>query len=86
MDRHKIFRTKTYSPECLRKKKFILSLREPVAREVSWFHHYYSNCLKNRPELFCPDHLGGPNFHVTFHDYVARLDLSHSSKFLLAKP
>ena len=64
-----------YSPDCLRKKKFILSLREPIATDVSWFHHYYGNCLRNAPGEYCP-HPGGPDFHDTFHDCVVRLDLN----------
>ena len=59
-----------YSPECLRRKKFILSLREPISRDFSWFSHYYGECKKH-DSGFCP-HKGGPDFHDTFHDYVKR--------------
>ena len=59
-----------YSPECLRKKKFILSLREPISRDFSWFSHYFGECKKG-DYGFCPSH-GGPDFHDTFHDYVKR--------------
>ena len=72
-----------YTPECLRKKKFILSLREPIAREVSWFHHYYGNCLRSSG-MDCSDHIGGSGINDTFHKYVARLDASpiHQSYYL----
>lgn len=53
-----------YSPECLRQKKFILSLREPVAREVSWFHHYFGNGLRFN------DASADQNRHLTFHERV----------------
>ena len=59
-----------YSPESLRRKKFIIALREPTCREYSWFAHYYGECRK-RHIAFCP-HPGGPEFHDTFHDYVRR--------------
>jgi hypothetical protein len=35
-----------YSVESLKKKKFILILREPVAREFSWYRHRMRSCLK----------------------------------------
>lgn len=35
-----------YSPEQLRRKKYILTLREPVARLYSWFKHSYGECAK----------------------------------------
>ena len=51
-----------YSPESFRKKKFILSLREPIAREFSWFAHSYGEEKKLNP-----------NFHDTFHDFIRRI-------------
>ena len=51
-----------YSPESFRKKKFILSLREPIAREFSWFAHCYGESKKLNP-----------NFHDTFHDFIRRI-------------
>ena len=59
-----------YSPECLRQKKFILSLWEPISRDFSWFNHYYGEC-KKYDLAYCPSK-GGPHFHDTFHDYVGR--------------
>ena len=61
---------KLYSPESLRQKKFILSLRDPISRDFSWFSHYYGEC-KKYDTPFCPSK-GGPHFHDTFHDYVER--------------
>lgn len=59
-----------YSPECLRKKKFILSLREPVVASFSWFAHTYGEC-KKADHSFCymP---GGPGFHDTYHQKLKR--------------
>ena len=51
-----------YSPESFRKKKFILSLREPIAREFSWFAHSYGEEKKLNPK-----------FHDTFHDFIRRI-------------
>ena len=61
---------KLYSPECLKQKKFILSLREPISRDFSWFSHMYGECKKYNI-AFCPSK-GGRDFHDTFHDYVKR--------------
>ena len=56
---------KLYSPESLRKKKFVLSLREPVVRDISWFHHFFGNELKlNGPEVKNQENIS------SFHDYV----------------
>ena len=51
-----------YSPESFRRKKFILSLREPISREFSWFAHWFGDSKKV-----------DPNFHDTFHDYTHRI-------------
>ena len=36
----------TYAPEELAKKKFILALREPVSREISWYKHNVRECVQ----------------------------------------
>lgn len=59
-----------YSPESLRRKKFILTLREPISRDFSWFTHYYGECKKFR-HSYCPNP-ASPKFHDTFHDYIQR--------------
>ena len=61
---------KLYSPDCLRQKKFVLILREPVNRDFSWFVNLYGEC-KKRDSPLCPQP-GGEQFHDTFHDYVER--------------
>ena len=59
-----------YSPECFRKKKFVLSLREPVVASYSWYIHAYGECMKaDNPFCYMP---GGPGFHDTYHDKLKR--------------
>ena len=59
-----------YSPECLRQKKFILSLREPVVASYSWYTHMYGECKRgNQPFCYMP---GGPGFHDTYHHHLKR--------------
>jgi hypothetical protein len=41
----------TYSPEDFAKKKFIVLLREPAARECSWYQHYAGGCVHNLREI-----------------------------------
>ena len=36
----------TYAPDELAKKKFILTLREPVSREISWYKHNIRECVQ----------------------------------------
>ena len=68
-----------FSPDSLRKKKFILSLREPISRDFSWFNHIYGEC-KRQNIGYCP-HPGGYYFHDTFHDYVQRTFTSAQSPY-----
>jgi hypothetical protein len=41
----------TYPPAEFAKKKFIVMLREPAARECSWYQHYASGCAHNMRHL-----------------------------------
>lgn len=41
----------SYSPENLRRKKLILLLREPIAREFSWYKHKLYFCSKHMAEV-----------------------------------
>ena len=59
-----------YSPESFRRKKFILSLREPISREFSWFAHSYGESKKLNP-----------NFHDTFHDFIHRIFSSSGTPY-----
>ena len=59
-----------YSRECLREKKFILSLREPTVRELSSFNQYHGMCKKRNLRM-CPYHYT-VDFNDTFHDYIDR--------------
>ena len=68
-----------FSPESLKRKKFILSLREPISRDFSWFNHIYGECKKQNIG-YCP-HPGGYYFHDTFHDYVLRIFRSTMSPY-----
>lgn len=61
---------KLYSSDCLRQKKFILILRAPIVRELSWLSHYFRECKKHDAP-FC-SFPGGSSFNDTFHDYVKR--------------
>lgn len=60
-----------YSPASLRRKKFILSLREPVVRDYSWFMLNYRLC-KRFVSQKC---LLGSNksSQDTFHEFVNRM-------------
>lgn len=59
-----------YSRECLREKKFILSLREPTVRELSSFNQYHGMCKKRNLRM-CPYHYT-VDFNDTLHDYIDR--------------
>ena len=41
----------SYTRDSLRKKKFILILRDPIAREISWYKHKYLRCQSNLHEV-----------------------------------
>ena len=57
-----------YSPECLRQKKFILSLREPTIRDISWYRHFHGKFVKETLKNNNPE---GADARGNFHDYVA---------------
>ena len=66
----KYFRSPKYGSACLRRKKFILSLREPTVRELSSFNQYHGMCKKRNLRM-CPYHYT-IDFNDTFHDYIDR--------------
>mmetsp|Transcript_2503 Transcript_2503/g.5497 ORF Transcript_2503/g.5497 Transcript_2503/m.5497 type:complete len:340 (+) Transcript_2503:208-1227(+) len=46
---------RSYSEEDLKKKKFILLIKEPVSREFSWFKHVVRYCRKTMTKAFKSD-------------------------------
>ena len=72
-----------YSPESIANKKFILLLREPVARLFSWYQHIYGDCSSYyRKKRFPGISKGGlahcvtptvpRTYHDSFHAYSLR--------------
>ena len=63
-----------YSPESIRKKKFILTLREPTIRDISWYRHFHGKDIKEQMKDDSPD--SELDLHGSFHDYVSSMKAS----------
>ena len=74
-----------YSPESIAKKRFILVIREPVARLFSWYQHIYGDCSAfhsgKLPEFnataiyYCIPPAPGQPYHDSFHEYLKRREM-----------
>lgn len=70
-----------YSSHTLKKKKFILLLREPFSRLVSWYQHTYGECSRfyinykyhlNGIEKYCNKNQISLQYHDTFSTFKSR--------------
>ena len=75
-----------YSRESLVKKKYIIMLRDPVARLFSWYRHIYGHCSSYYRKKWYPGFSKGAlvycvppkqknTYHDNFHDYLQRKHL-----------
>jgi hypothetical protein len=64
---------KLYHPSDLKKKKFILALRNPISMLLSSYHHIYGDCKERISTERCnPDVKEGEPYHDTFRDFLIR--------------
>jgi hypothetical protein len=62
-----------YDPSDLKKKKFVITLRDPVAMILSGYHHIYHMCEKRvRTDRCNPNVAQGESYHDSFHDFLVR--------------